>query len=358
MTPAVPGKVALVALNCGLPPHAEPLLCDDIRGPRSVFGESAKVPRPIKNWQPSLWCHRDASVRFPLYENSFVLWENRGLASMAARAERIAGDESYNALDVPASTFIAGKSASSFVLAWDLLRDGALPDWGGVLCSCQTAGRGQLGRHWHSPRGNLYVSFRLPQDPLLSGDVASLITGYIILTAFRALGFPLSLKWPNDLLLDEKVKVGGILLEERQGVLMAGLGVNLAEAPTDTKLREQAATQAGVLLPEHGALSFWKTDSENADAVEEPLAPFALWRKLVSEAVLAYIRDIQGRTVPELLTAIDGVLAWKHRDVILAESGEAVLKGCFLGLGPGGGLLLRLPHGEHREVFSGSLAPV
>ena len=257
---------------------------------------------------------------------------------------------------MPASTFIAGKSTSSFALAWDLFEDGILTEWGGVICACQSEGRGQLRRHWHSPRGNLYVTFLLPQEPLLTGDAAALVTGYILLTALRALGFPLSLKWPNDLLLNESDKVGGILLEERNGVLMAGLGINLAEAPTPAELRELGASRAAVLLPEHAVPPFHGTGQLHKDEDQEPVAPFVLWRRLVSEAILTYIRSVQGRSLPELLDEINGVLAWKNRTVLLLEGSEPALCGSFLGLGPGGGLLLQLPHGERREVFSGSLS--
>ena len=176
------------------------------------------------------------------------------------------------------------------------------------------------------------------------GDAASLVTGYMLLTALRALGFSLSLKWPNDLLLNESDKIGGILLEERNGILMAGLGINLAEAPTAAELREPGATRAAVLLPDH------------VDENQEPIAPFALWRRLVSELILTYTRNVQGRSLPGLLDDIGSVLAWKNRAVIFVEGDEGVLRGNFLRLGPCGGLLLQLPHGERREVFSGSLS--
>ena len=344
MTPAISDKAVLVALSCGLFPHAEPLVCDDLRGARSIFGESSCIPRPIKSWQPNMHCDRQASGRMALYEESFVLWENKEIASMFERAMRIASEDHPEALDIPVSTFIAGKSTSSFALAWDLFEDGILTEWGGVLCACQSEGRGQLRRHWHSPRGNLYVTFLLPRGPLLMGDAASLVTGYMLLTALRTLGFPLSLKWPNDLLLNESDKIGGILLEERNDILMAGLGINLAEAPTVAELREQGATRAAVLLPEH------------ADENQESIAPFALWRRLVSELILTYTRNVQGRSLPDLLDEIDSVLAWKNKAVIFVEGDEGALHGSFLGLGPGGGLLLQLSHGERREVFSGSLS--
>ena len=250
-----------------------------------------------------------------------------------------------------APTFFVDKCTSSFAPAWDLFEEGTLTDWGGVLCACQSEGRGQLRRHWHSPRGNLHVSFLLPEDPLLAGDAAALVTGYMVLTALRSLGFPLFLKWPNDLLLHEVDKVGGILLEDRWGRIMAGLGINLAEAPPAAELRErggQGAMRAAVLLPGHAMPPFHGT--------QRPIAPFALWQRLVSTVIFTYISKIQGRSLPELLEKVSGVLAWKNRAVILTEGDESALRGNFLGLGPGGGLLLHLPHGERREFFSGSLS--
>jgi len=356
MTSALPGKVILAALNGGLPPHAEPLVCNDLRGARSLFGEPPRMPLPIKNWQPSIHCDLRASGHTALHEKCFVFWENEEAVSTLGRAERIASGEYPEGLDMPASTFIAGKSTSSFALAWDLFESGVLTEWGGVICACQTEGRGQMRRYWHSPRGNLYVTFLLPREPLLTGDAASLITGYILLTALRTLGFSLSLKWPNDLLVNESDKIGGILLEERNGILMAGLGINLAEAPTATALREQSSTRAAVLLAEHAVPTFHGTRPLYKDGRQSFIAPFVLWRRLVSELILTYIRSVQGRSLSELLEEIDGILAWKKRTVILTEGGEAVLHGNFLGLGPSGGLLLQLSHGERREFFSGSLS--
>ena len=350
-----PESILLVALNCGLPPHAESLTCDDLRGPRSLFGESSRMPKPIGNWSPIFDCSFVSSARSEAYENSIMLWAGPSEGAVVSRAKQIADNKSDTGLDMPADTYLAGKSTTSFALAWDLLEDGLLPEWGSVICSCQSEGRGQLRRHWHSPRGNLYVTFRLPHDILLQGDAASLITGYLLLSGFKALGYPLSLKWPNDLLLYEQSKVGGILVEEKNGVLLAGLGVNLSEAPSAMFLREHGVGKAAVLLPEHSS----ELCSEIAGlASDEPLAPFVLWRRLVSEVILAYSRAVQGRGLPEVLDAMDSVLAWKEREVILMEGDEAMLQGHFLGLGPGGGLLLRLGHGERREFFSGSLSLV
>jgi BirA family biotin operon repressor/biotin-[acetyl-CoA-carboxylase] ligase len=318
----------------------------------------------VGDWPGAKSPSRSGIPRLAADGGSVILWrdeaENSPLTLAGAIAEAALEREgqgessSLSPLAVPAPTFIAGRSTSTFALAWALMENGLLPEWGAVLSSCQTEGRGQMRRHWHSPRGNLHVTFRLPADSLLKGDAASLITGYILVAAFRSLGFPLSLKWPNDLLLDERAKAGGILLEEKNGILLAGMGVNLVEAPSAAMLREGGATPAAVLLPDAShAAAPWIARLVLA---EEPLAPFLLWRQLVSKAILSYSRAVKGRRLPELLSSLDPVLAWKGREVVLYEGTERSLSGRFLGLGPGGGLCLRLEHGETREVFSGSLA--
>ena len=353
-------KAALVALNEGLPPHAEALDCEDLRGPRSLFGESAPTPRPIGDWAGRPGLARE-------YDHCLVLWEQAENASCLSSAARIAATPAESVrrggngaalrcrLDVPAPVYIGGACTSTFSVAWKLCDDGLLPEWGAVICTRQTEGRGQMRRPWHSPRGNLYVTFRLPDDPLLKGDSASLLAGWLLVSAFKALGFPLSLKWPNDLLLDEHVKVGGILLEERNGVLMAGLGVNLAEAPGAAQMREQHSLPAAVLLPHHSVAVAEEARCARDDDAEEPLAPFPLWRRLVSEIILAYSHSAAGSDLTHMLCLVDASLAWKGRSVVVRDGNDCTARGRFMGLGPCGGLVLWSGAGERRELFSGSL---
>lgn len=91
----------------------------------------------------------------------------------------------------------------------------------------QTAGRGQRGRRWHSPRGagitfSLAVPLRRPARELAA---LPLVAGVALARALRALGVPVALKWPNDLVVGE-AKLGGILVESRAGVAVIGVGVN------------------------------------------------------------------------------------------------------------------------------------
>ena len=165
--------------------------------------------------------------------------------------------------DVPAPVYLCDEVTSTFAVAHALAQKGMLPEWGAVLAASQTDGRGQLRRRWESPRGNLYVSFRLPDVPLFHTGAAALVTGVLLAMAFSRLGYPLRLKWPNDLLNRNSAKAAGILLENRGGVLLAGVGINLRMLPDAEQLRSDRATPAGLLLLSDGKPS--------------PLSPFALW---------------------------------------------------------------------------------
>ncbi|SEO96198.1 bifunctional biotin--[acetyl-CoA-carboxylase] ligase/biotin operon repressor BirA [Aquisalimonas asiatica] len=111
-------------------------------------------------------------------------------------------------------------------------RRDALPQ--ALLAEAQSAGRGRRGRDWHSPFGrNLYLSVAWPFDAVPGGlGGLSLAVGIAVadvLSTHRTPG--LGLKWPNDLLVDDR-KLGGILVElqgEPAGPCTAvvGLGLNL-----------------------------------------------------------------------------------------------------------------------------------
>lgn len=122
------------------------------------------------------------------------------------------------------------------------MADKGAPQWTTVVARSQTEGRGRMGRSWHSPKGNLYVSVLLKQDILPSElpRLSILISLAVFMALDRGKG-PLNLKWPNDILLDRR-KIAGVLLEgrtrnDRVEYVVAGVGINLAmnqsELPED-----------------------------------------------------------------------------------------------------------------------------
>lgn len=112
------------------------------------------------------------------------------------------------------------------------------PDGTVIVADAQRAGRGRLGRHWNSPTGcNLYLSI------LLHGPFPqTVMTGLPFLAAVstrdairdvvgEAAGLIVQIKWPNDLIINDR-KVGGILVEARSAgvetlVAVVGIGLNV-----------------------------------------------------------------------------------------------------------------------------------
>jgi BirA family biotin operon repressor/biotin-[acetyl-CoA-carboxylase] ligase len=110
-----------------------------------------------------------------------------------------------------------------------------------VTGEIQTAGRGRQGRSWLSPHGGLYASFLLrpPVTPARAGELGFGVAVAVAEAVEQlARGADAKCKWPNDVLVRGQ-KISGILLESRGTPdavdwLIAGIGVNVAEAPEKT----------------------------------------------------------------------------------------------------------------------------
>ena len=108
-----------------------------------------------------------------------------------------------------------------------------------VLAEEQSAGRGRDGRTWHSPPGGVWLGLLLRPEraaPGGGGGAVAIRAGLAVADAVDALlGGPVArLKWPNDVLVDDR-KIAGVLCEGRwQGDrlqwLAVGVGVNVRNA--------------------------------------------------------------------------------------------------------------------------------
>jgi BirA family biotin operon repressor/biotin-[acetyl-CoA-carboxylase] ligase len=104
-------------------------------------------------------------------------------------------------------------------------------DW--LVALHQEGGRGRHGRPWEAIEGNFFGSTIItlrPDDP--PAPSLALAAGLALIEAIEvaAPDAPLTLKWPNDLMLGD-AKLAGILLERSGDQVVAGFGVNLAGAP-------------------------------------------------------------------------------------------------------------------------------
>ena len=120
----------------------------------------------------------------------------------------------------------------------------------------QSAGRGRLDRTWQAPpRSALMCSILL--SPPTSPDEMQLVVAAVALSARSALGtlcnvYP-QLKWPNDLIVDDK-KIAGLLAEvvalENSMSIVAGIGINLTDSPEGLPATNALKVSGVTITPE------------------------------------------------------------------------------------------------------------
>ncbi|WP_372771190.1 bifunctional biotin--[acetyl-CoA-carboxylase] ligase/biotin operon repressor BirA [Pseudoalteromonas sp.] len=116
-----------------------------------------------------------------------------------------------------------------------------------VVAEMQNAGRGRRGRVWQSPFGaNLYYSYYwLLDDGLQAAMGVSVAVGLAVFDCIKVLyNVEVSLKWPNDILVNNQ-KLAGVLVEldgqpEGPCHLVIGIGLNIAMPESASEHIDQA----------------------------------------------------------------------------------------------------------------------
>ena len=125
----------------------------------------------------------------------------------------------------------------------------------------QSAGRGRLDRTFEATKSSalLFSLYLELNRPKFEWSVIPLLTGISLLTALKSLdqNVNFNLKWPNDLLIEEK-KVAGVLVEARENGVIIGIGLNVemenSQLPvanaTSLALAKFGELDRNVILPE------------------------------------------------------------------------------------------------------------
>jgi BirA family biotin operon repressor/biotin-[acetyl-CoA-carboxylase] ligase len=106
-----------------------------------------------------------------------------------------------------------------------------------VIAGEQTAGRGRMKRAWLSPRESIALSIILyPEVSYLSSLIMAASLG-VVHCIEKVTGLKPQIKWPNDVLINDK-KVCGILIESevkgnRADYATLGIGINVNLKPSD-----------------------------------------------------------------------------------------------------------------------------
>jgi BirA family biotin operon repressor/biotin-[acetyl-CoA-carboxylase] ligase len=195
-----------------------------------------------------------------------------------------------------------------------------------VLAEEQTAGQGRHGHTWHSAAGDgIYCSVVLPQSPLLT-----LALGLAAHTAiFEATGLVCDLRWPNDLMLNDR-KVAGILVQAVGRHAIAGIGINVNHrafpgevASLATSLRLAASRQ------------------------------FA--REDILLALLPAIDTIVAQDKAAILAAFTHLSSYASGRRVVVHQPEGILEGATMGLDPDGFLIVRQDDGTSTLVIAGGV---
>lgn len=210
------------------------------------------------------------------------------------------------------------------------------------IAESQTRGKGTRGRSWISPFGrNIYLSllWKFNCGPAELGSL-SLAVGVAVARAIEEAGVSdFNLKWPNDLVWDNK-KIGGLLLEmtgEASGPcdVVIGVGINVSMPKSAGQAIDQPWIDLQTMLPK-------KTISRNQ-----------LTGNILKHlcAVLSEFEDIGFASLR---------LEWLKRDAVAGKTVKLLLPdGEVFGLAKGidehGALLLESEEGVKR-YFSGEIS--
>lgn len=250
------------------------------------------------------------------------------------RPDRIAPEEIYPYLHtkwIGRKTKYLETTDSTQIIAHEWAKNGA-PDGAFVLAEEQTAGKGRLGRRWHSPsHTGIWMSgiFR-PQIPLLYAPQLTLLTSIAVCEVFQATtGTAAGIKWPNDIYVNGK-KVCGVLTEVRgdqdqihYAVIGIGINVNLETVHIPSELREKATS----LKIESGA------SIHRAQLISQ------IWKRM--EELYEQWQEQGFEPIRQLWESHANML---HQEII-ATTPQGQKKGIAMGLERNGALLLETNHG-------------
>ena len=221
-----------------------------------------------------------------------------------------------------------------------LLKDRAeqgAPEGTVIQASAQQSGQGRHGNHWVSPAGNLYCSLLLrPSRAAHDGQWAGLsyCTGLALartLEDFVHNGSDITLKWPNDILIN-KQKVSGLLLDMQLRTntpdwIVIGIGINISSSPEGaTHVQAHSSEQVQV---NHLRDRFLESFSKGYD--EWLISGF----KSFQHQWLSYAPDLRGR--------------------ISARTPNGEIAGTFVRLDTSGALCLRDDAGQERRITAGEI---
>jgi BirA family transcriptional regulator, biotin operon repressor / biotin---[acetyl-CoA-carboxylase] ligase len=148
-----------------------------------------------------------------------------------------------------------------------------------IVASFQTAGKGQAGNVWSAEKGkNILMSWVIFPESLLADEIfylTKLSTKAILEFLNQEFNLSAKIKWPNDILIEEK-KIGGILIENaivgnKIKHAIIGIGLNINQTEFDENLKHKITSVKDILKKDfdvkNGVVSLLKYLNDNLEAL-------------------------------------------------------------------------------------------
>jgi len=215
------------------------------------------------------------------------------------------------------------------------------PEGALVIAEEQTAGRGRIGRTWHSERATgIYATLLLrPKLAPVQAPLLTMLAGLSARTAItEATGVTVDVKWPNDLLVHGK-KIGGILTEmhaepSQVRFIIVGIGINVNQ----DKFPAEIATAA--------------TSLRAASGKEQSRADILI--RLLREFENDYNRFLQ-EGAANIVKRFEEVSSYARGKHVQVTNGSEAFTGVTAGLAPEGLLRVKRDGGDVVTVVAGDV---
>jgi BirA family transcriptional regulator, biotin operon repressor / biotin---[acetyl-CoA-carboxylase] ligase len=240
-------------------------------------------------------------------------------------------------IDVVKNLFVFDELDSTNSTAKELAHDGA--EEGTIVISrTQNQGRGRFDRIWQSPEGGVYLSFIL--RPRISAEKTSLLPFVVALALTKTIesyGLHATIKWPNDVQVNDK-KIAGILLESE----VSGQTINYVVVGIGMNLNIDMKHLSVDIQPRSTSMSH---ELGNLLDYNEFLKTFFI---LFDSFYKLFVEKLYSRIIDE----------WKnHTDTlgktIRVQTSTETLQGIAFDIDQSGFLLLRTERGETKKIMSG-----
>lgn len=211
-----------------------------------------------------------------------------------------------------------------------------------IVADLQQAGKGRLGRHWHSPAGvNLYLSVLLrPGIPVQQAPQLTFLSAVAVaVTLDEVCGQSAVVKWPNDILVGG-AKIAGLLNEmdaetERINFVVLGIGINL--------------NMTAELFPTNLTYPATSVLLETGQSVDR----VAFLRVLLKRLDQYYCEFLEQGFAP-IRQRWEQLCPIVNQRVVVS-GGKTLIEGLVVGLEADGGLRLQRDNGEIERIVAGDV---